>query len=81
MTKTKAPGAREDFDRAQLARCKRFTVCVFLGRAKYETTEFGTLAEARAHAATLSPPRGRVPLLYGITPDGLTVCVNGVKGI
>jgi hypothetical protein len=67
--------ARQAWDIQQIARAVNYTTARFLGRGRYDTRRFDTLADALADA------RGDYrALVYAITPEGFTVhVVNGDK--
>lgn len=69
------------WNEAQVLRCRRFTACLFLGVGKFDTREFGTLAEARQVGASMTDRYGRQALIYGITPEGWTIHVEDGYGL
>jgi len=72
--RAKRPHPADLHEAKQIARAVAFSTARFLGRGKYDTARFQTLAEARAAAGAC--PR---TMVYAITPEGWTIPVSAEK--
>jgi hypothetical protein len=73
--------ARDRFDLEQAADAAYFTVCVYLGRARYDTTRCATRGEMDALALSIGrDEHGRRPLRYAVTAAGRSIPLDGLPG-
>ena len=62
---------REDFELDVIRRANRFTSVKFLGRGRYDRSEFPTLREAIDHAKANGPRR----MIYAVTAEGRSAMI------